>query len=112
MVKQVLLMCAGGMSSSLMAKKVTAYLQEKGQTIEVVARGIGYGKEELKKTAAYDLYLVSPQVRMYFETIEKLAEQAKKPVLQVPAPAYVPIPKGIMAMAVLILAHFSANQLD
>lgn len=100
---QVLLLCAGGMSSSLMAKKVSQYLEEQGHEIEVIARGISFGREELKKKAHYDLYLVSPQVRMYFSTLKELAELAEKRLVQVPGPAYVPLPKGIEALSNLIL---------
>ncbi|MET3558507.1 PTS system cellobiose-specific IIB component [Streptococcus rupicaprae] len=111
MAKEVLLMCAGGMSSSLMAKKVTAYLAERGQDILVTARGVGHGKAELEKSAAYDLYLLSPQVRMYFEALDQLAKKKQKELVQVPGPAYVPVPKGIALMADLILEGLGAKEM-
>lgn len=102
---KVLLMCAGGMSSSLMAKQVTTYFQKQDQDIVVTATGVGSGKEELKKSAAYDLYLVSPQVRMYFDTVKKLTDVAQKPLAQVPGSAYAPIPKSIVQLGNLILEY-------
>ena len=35
MAKQALIICAGGMSSSMIAKKTMTYLQEKGEDIEI-----------------------------------------------------------------------------
>lgn len=102
---KVLLMCAGGMSSSLMAKQVTTYFQSQGKDIVVTATGVGSGKEELKKTAAFDLYLVSPQVRMYFEPIQELTIKAQKSLAQVPGTAYAPVPKSIGELASLILEN-------
>lgn len=104
-MRQVLLMCAGGMSSSLMAKKVTACLQDQGKEIVVTACGAGTGKTELRQAAAYDLYLVSPQIRFQYEEIKGLADQAGKPLVQVEGANYVPIPKAIAALAERIGQH-------
>ena len=60
---KALIICAAGMSSSLMAKKTTEYLQGQGQDITVEAIGATEGNKVIE-SAAFDLYLISPQTRM------------------------------------------------
>ena len=50
-----------------------------------------------------DLYLVSPQTKMYFANLEKAAIKQNKPIVNIPPQAYVPIPMGVEKMANLIL---------
>ena len=100
-MKKVLIICAGGMSSSLIAKKATAYLQEKGQDIEVNATSQSQGAMLINKNE-YDLYLVSPQTRMYFDSLEKVAKKHDKPIINIPPQAYVPIPMGTEKLAKLV----------
>lgn len=52
-----------------------------------------------------DLYLVSPQTKMYFKQFEEAGSKAGKPVVQIPPQAYIPIPMGIEKMANLILEN-------
>ena len=107
---KALIICAAGMSSSLMAKKTTEFLKGKG-------KGKGKGKDIVvdaisateggKAIAAadFDLYLVSPQTKMYFKQFEEAGSKAGKPVVQIPPQAYIPIPMGIEKMANLILEN-------
>ncbi|AZP05619.1 hypothetical protein EJN90_00005 [Jeotgalibaca ciconiae] len=46
-MKKGLIICAGGMSSSLLAKKVSEYFASKGEEIIVEATGIGEGAQAL-----------------------------------------------------------------
>lgn len=101
-MKQVLLICAGGMSSSLMAKKVTSFFKERNYEIELTATSVVSGEKAIR-VGAYDLYLVSPQIRMYLDRMTKLAEAGNQKVASVPGPAYVPVEKGIKAMARLVI---------
>ena len=78
MAKQALIICAGGMSSSMIAKKTMALLQEQGEDIEMDAVGVPEGQKRIEADN-YDLYLV-----------------------QIPPQAYVPIPMGIEKMAKLV----------
>ncbi|HEU7420736.1 TPA: PTS cellobiose transporter subunit IIB [Streptococcus pneumoniae] len=87
---KALIICAAGMSSSLMAQKTTEFLKGKGKAIAA---------------AAFDLYLVSPQTKMYFKQFEEAGSKAGKPVVQIPPQAYIPIPMGIEKMANLILEN-------
>ncbi|KXT75716.1 PTS cellobiose transporter subunit IIB [Streptococcus sp. DD12] len=98
---KALIICAAGMSSSLMAKKTTEFLRGKNQDIEVDAISATEGKKAIDK-ADFDLYLISPQTKMYFKQFEEAAAKVGKPVVQIPPQAYIPIPMGIEKMANLI----------
>ncbi len=98
---KALIICAAGMSSSLMAKKTTAYFVDKGQDIEVDAISATEGSKAIEK-GEFDLYLVSPQTKMYFKQLSDAAERSGRKIAQIPPQAYVPIPMGIEKMAALI----------
>lgn len=70
-MKKALIICAGGMSSSVIAKKTTESLQGKGNEIQVDATSQSQGANTIAKDE-YDLYLVSPQTKMYFDSLEKV----------------------------------------
>lgn len=103
---KALIICAAGMSSSLMAKKTTEFLNGKGKRKDIVVDAIS-ATEGGKAIAAadFDLYLVSPQTKMYFKQFEEAGSKAGKPVVQIPPQAYIPIPMGIEKMANLILEN-------
>lgn len=100
-MKRALIICAGGMSSSVIAKKTTEYLQGKGKEIELDATSASQGSTTIAKDE-YDLYLVSPQTKMYFTNLEKAAIKTNKPIVNIPPQAYVPIPMGIEKMGKLV----------
>ena len=52
--------------------------------------------------AEFDLYLISPQTKMYYKQFEEAAAKVGKPIAQIPPQAYIPIPMGIEKMANLI----------
>ena len=99
-----LIICAAGMSSSLMAKKTTEFLKGKGQDIEVDAISATEGGKAIA-VSEFDLYLVSPQTKMYFKQFEEAGAKVGKPVVQIPPQAYIPIPMGIEKMANLIVEN-------
>lgn len=98
---KALIICAAGMSSSLMAKKTTEFLKGQGQDIEVDAISATEGGKAIAE-AKFDLYLISPQTKMYFKQFEEAAGKVGKPIVQIPPQAYIPIPMGIEKMAKLI----------
>lgn len=100
-MRKALVICAGGMSSSLIAKKTAEYLNNEGYAIEMDAVGVPSGKREIQKDT-YDLYLVSPQTRLNYPELAKEGIKVGKPVVQIPPQAYVPIPMGIEKMANLV----------
>lgn len=101
-MKKALIICAAGMSSSLMAKKTTNYLKEQGHDIEVDAISANEGARMIEKQS-FDLYLVSPQTKMYFKKLKEAGDKVNKPVVNIPPQAYVPIPRGIEKLASVIL---------
>ncbi|MBO0451890.1 PTS cellobiose transporter subunit IIB [Candidatus Enterococcus murrayae] len=100
-MKKALIICAGGMSSSIIAKKTTENLQKGGKDIEVNATSQSQGATIIGKDE-YELYLVSPQTKMYFDSLEKAANKFNKPIVNIPPQAYVPIPMGIDKLSKLI----------
>ncbi|CEI80963.1 MULTISPECIES: PTS cellobiose transporter subunit IIB [Oceanobacillus] len=101
-MKNVLIICAGGMSSSLLARKSTEFLKEKGEEIQVDATSTNEGQKMIDE-GRYDLFLVSPQTKMYYKQLKGAGDRAGKPVVNIPPQAYVPIPMGIEKLANLIL---------
>lgn len=98
---KALIICAAGMSSSLMAKKTTEFFKSKGDDIEVDAISATEGGKAIS-AAEFDLYLISPQTKMYYKQFEEAAAKVGKPIAQIPPQAYIPIPMGIEKMANLI----------
>lgn len=101
-MKKVMLICNAGMSSSLMAKKATEYLQKEGHDIQIDATTVSIGDKPFLSDE-YDLILISPQVRMKYDEFAAKAEKYNKKIAQVTFQAYAPIPSGIEAMAQLVL---------
>ena len=102
---KALIICAAGMSPiRIMAKKTTEFLKGKGKDIVVDAISATEGGKAIA-VADFDLYLVSPQTKMYFKQFEEAGSKAGKPVVQIPPQAYIPIPMGIEKMANLILEN-------
>ncbi|MEA5050115.1 MAG: PTS sugar transporter subunit IIB [Oscillospiraceae bacterium] len=72
---KILLICAGGMSTSMLMKKLEKYAQEKQVPLEkIIARGVG---DFMDICAEYDVILLGPQVSYQKQNI---AEQTGKPV--------------------------------
>lgn len=69
---KVLLVCAAGMSTSMLMKKMDTYAKDNGIELEVDARSFS----ELKnpKSDGYDCILVGPQIAYQKDKIVKRAE--------------------------------------
>ncbi|MEX0381116.1 PTS cellobiose transporter subunit IIB [Leuconostoc sp. MS02] len=100
-MKKALIICAAGMSSSMMAKKTTDYFKTQNKAIEMDAITATEGEESIRE-GDFDLYLVSPQTTMYLEGFQKIGQEVGKPVVSIPFNAYIPIPMGIEKMAKLV----------
>lgn len=100
-MKTALIICAAGMSSSLMAKKVTEYFASKNIAISVDAVSATEGNNMIKNSE-FELFLISPQTMMMFDKFKKLGDEIGKPVVSIPFPAYIPIQSGIEQLAKLI----------
>lgn len=101
-MKKVLIICAAGMSSSLLAKKTTELLKSKGEDIEVDATTANDADKMIEKND-FDLFLISPQTKMYFKRFKEAGDRVGKPVVNIPPQAYIPIPMGIEKLGSLIL---------
>jgi PTS system cellobiose-specific IIB component len=100
-MKKALIICAAGMSSSLMAKKATEYLQQKGNQVEVDAVSATEG-DKMIKSSDFDLFLISPQTTMYLDKFQELGKTVGKPVVGIPFQAYIPVPSGIEKLSELV----------
>lgn len=100
-MKKALIICAAGMSSSMMASKTTDLFKQKGEEIEVDAVSATEG-DKMIKSSDFDLFLISPQTTMFLDKFVKLGKTVDKPVVSIPFQAYIPIPTGIQKLAELI----------
>lgn len=101
-MKKVLIICAAGMSSSMMAAKTTQWFKDNGKDIFMDAVSATEGQKMIDNSD-FDLFLVSPQTKMYYAKLKAAGERAGKPVVEIPPQAYVPIPSGIEKMADLVM---------
>ena len=67
---KILLVCAGGLSSSIVMKKVRKYGEDSGEEIIIDAVGVGSVEDNWEK---YDCILTAPQVRNRFNEIKNTA---------------------------------------
>lgn len=65
---KILLVCAGGLSSSIVMKKIRKYGEEKGEDIQIDAVGVTECEEAAKND--YDCVLTAPQVRNRFNELK------------------------------------------
>ena len=100
-MKKALIICAAGMSSSLMAKKVTEFFASQNKAIELDAVSATEGSNKIKNSD-FSLFLVSPQTMMMFDKLKALGDEVGKPVVSIPFQAYIPIPSGIEQLAKLV----------
>ncbi len=100
-MKKALIICAGGMSSSLIANKGTKKLQDEGVDVQVDAASVQQGQNKINQDE-YDLYLVSPQTKMWFDKLREAAKKHNKPVVSIPPQAYIPIDTSVAQFAKLV----------
>ncbi|HFU5892194.1 TPA: PTS cellobiose transporter subunit IIB [Enterococcus faecium] len=100
-MKKALIICAAGMSSSMMASKTTDFFKQKGEEVLVDAVSATEG-DNMIENSDFDLFLISPQTTMFLDKFKKLGESVGKPVVNIPFQAYVPIPTGIQKLAEVI----------
>jgi cellobiose PTS system EIIB component len=71
----IILVCAGGVSTSILMKKMEIYAKEQGVKVNVTAKGICEYQDDIENS---DLMLLGPQISYKREEIELLY---KKPIL-------------------------------
>ncbi|MCI9049864.1 MAG: PTS sugar transporter subunit IIB [Coprobacillus sp.] len=72
-MKKIMLVCAAGMSTSLLVTKMEAAAKEVGDEIKIFALPISDGEKKLHEV---DCVLLGPQVRFQKAQIEKLVADA------------------------------------
>ncbi|HAJ53226.1 MAG TPA: PTS cellobiose transporter subunit IIB, partial [Lactobacillus sp.] len=79
-MKKALIICAAGMSSSMMAKKTTDYFKAYSKDIQLDAVTATEGEDEIRN-GDFDLFLISPQTNMYLDNFQKVGKEVGKPVV-------------------------------
>ena len=75
-MKQILLVCSAGMSTSLLVTKMEKAAAAMGDEVEIFALPISEGE---KRVGDVDCILLGPQVRFQKNTIEKAMDAVSKP---------------------------------
>ena len=107
-MKKALIICAAGMSSSLIAKKTTDFFAEKNLPIHVDATTVPTAPEAIERND-FDLYLLSPQARLNYDKLSGKVEAHDKKLINIPPTAYVPTEKGITEIAKIVFTEFKAD---
>lgn len=76
---KILLVCAGGMSTGLLMKKMAAYWEQQGEELTINAVGLAEYKDVYQN---YDIILVGPQVSYRLKEIQ---ETTGKPAEAIPS---------------------------
>lgn len=79
---KILLVCAGGYSTSILMKKVIAYSQKNNLDVHIEAKGASM--DELNAND-FDVVLVAPQIRY---KVDEIKQAAIIPVALIPAADY------------------------
>ena len=82
MVKKVLLICAGGLSTSILMKKMMKYAEENGFELKIEAVGVTNYDDVAKN---YDVILLGPQISHKKAEIQAVT---KMPIDVIPAYDY------------------------
>ena len=72
---KILLVCASGISTNILMKKMERYIKDQDLDVEVIAKGLGEYEGLFER---FDLILLGPQISYKRKEIE---ERSKKPVL-------------------------------
>jgi PTS system cellobiose-specific IIB component len=87
---KVLMVCSGGMSSSIIVKAIKQEAEKQGFDLEINAVGTGEFENALKSDN-YDMAIVAPQVKHRFKTFENQIEPFNIPIEMVVPMGYTPI---------------------
>ncbi|MGF1683909.1 PTS sugar transporter subunit IIB [Photobacterium minamisatsumaniensis] len=76
-MKKILLLCAAGMSTSMVVKKMKESAATKGLDVHIEAHGVETISDYLTE---YDIFLLGPQIRFKQDELQKLADPIGKKV--------------------------------
>lgn len=80
---KVLLCCAGGLSSSILMRKMKTWADGHGEDLDIVAMGTAEATETWQD--GYECVLLAPQVSY---RLKEMREEIKVPVVEVPSLDY------------------------
>ncbi|WP_423190400.1 PTS sugar transporter subunit IIB [Alkalibacterium sp. f15] len=86
---KVLMVCSGGMSSSIIVKALKKEAEKQGMDMDIKAVGTGEFAEEVKND--YNYVLVAPQVKHRFKEYKEASDEANVPCELIPPRGYTPI---------------------
>lgn len=104
-MKKVLIICGGGMSSSVIAKLISEKMEEKNPEVQCDFAGV-YEAMKLMEKGTYQLFLESPQIRLFHKRLEEKAVSNNVRLVQIPPLDYVPVPKKLENLSRLILNEY------
>lgn len=87
---KVLMVCSGGMSSTIVVKSISDEAKKQGFPLEIEAVGTPQISEEMTRID-YDLLIVAPQVKHRLDYFKEVAEKHNVPVELIPPMGYTPI---------------------
>ena len=103
-MKNILLVCAAGMSTSMLVKRMKEYADTVNIKVTINALAISEAKETLKKNEV-DIVLLGPQVRFQKKELEE-AVQGRVPVAVIDMKAYGQMDgKAVLDSALVCLAE-------
>lgn len=104
---EILLMCAGGISTSLLAKNMTKAAQELGIEATILAIGEAFDLDNRDASITHaDVVLLAPQIRYLHKKIQEIAGAV--PVLELGIDTYKEkSAKTILEMAILAIKNES-----
>lgn len=86
---KVLMVCSGGMSSSLVVNTIKKEAEKENIQINIKSVGTGEFIDEVKED--WDLVLVAPQVRHRLPVFEEQAKEEGIPIELIPPQSYSPL---------------------
>ena len=101
---KIRLFCAGGMSTSLLVRKMEAAAAEEGVEVDIIAYGVGSIEREIDDTL--DCVLIGPQVGYQKAQVKKVCDQYGVPMEVIPMADYGMVNgKNVFALAKRLAAQ-------
>lgn len=103
-MSNILLVCAAGMSTSMLVNRMKAYAQSENILVNINALAIAEARETIKKNEV-DVVLLGPQVRFQKKEMEGAA-QGRVPVAVIDMKSYGEMNgKSVLELALALLAN-------
>lgn len=83
---KIRLFCAGGMSTSLLVRKMEAAAAEEGVEVDIIAHGVGSAEREVDETV--DAVLLGPQIGYQKASVKKICDKVGVPMEVIPMVDY------------------------